>query len=160
VQALLGAGRNRRRPPGYGLVPPRSLSQMRRFGPGRMSSKDYVNPIRKRVGPLNWLVTFFRLLLEKARLPATEKPLEVTIFRTSGCHLCVTLEAEVRSIIAIGTNLVLVNIDENRELYDRYWLQVPVVRVRGKDVFEAKMMDQRGEWKMRLKGLIRENHEA
>lgn len=68
------------------------------------------------------------------------------------------MEAEVRSIIAIGTDLVMVNIDEDPALHDRYWLRVPVVRVGGKDVFEAKMMDQKGEWKKSLKDLVRKNH--
>ena len=51
-------------------------------------------------------------------------------------------------------DLTIVNIDEDSLLHDMYWLRVPVVRVGGKDVFEAKMMDREGGWKMRLRDSI------
>ena len=48
----------------------------------------------------------------------------------------------------------MVNIDEDSVLHDKYWLRVPVVRIEGKDVFEAKMIDSEGEWRKKLARLL------
>jgi len=55
---------------------------------------------------------------------------------------------------AVKSGLKVVNIDEDSVLYDKYWLRVPVVRIEGKDVFEAKMIDFKGEWKKKLSRLL------
>lgn len=65
------------------------------------------------------------------------------------------MEAEIRSITAVGANLMITNIDDDSTLHDKYWLRVPVVRVGGKEVFEAKMVDPEGEWKKKLARLLR-----
>jgi len=54
----------------------------------------------------------------------------------------------------IGAGLQVVNIDEDSALHDKYWLRVPVVRIEGKDVFEAKMIDSEGEWRKKLARLL------
>ena len=77
------------------------------------------------------------------------------ILRKKGCHLCEAVEDQVRSIIAIETSLTVVDIEEDSMLRDMYWLRIPVVRVEGQDVFEAKMMDLNGEWKERLAHLLK-----
>ncbi len=76
------------------------------------------------------------------------------VFSKGGCHLCEAVEVEIRSMTGVGTSLTVVDIDEDKALYERYWLRVPVVRVDGEDVFEAMMMDQKGEWKKRLAQLL------
>jgi len=55
----------------------------------------------------------------------------------------------------IEPSLRVVNIDEDSMLHDAYWLRVPVVRIEGKDVFEAKMIDRKGEWKNKLADLLK-----
>jgi len=75
------------------------------------------------------------------------------ILTKKGCHLCETVEAVVRSMGVIEPNLKVVDIDDD-ELHSTYWLRVPVVRIEGKDVFEAKMIDTGGEWKKRLTYLL------
>jgi len=80
---------------------------------------------------------------------------EIVILRKKGCHLCEAVEDQVRSIIAIETSLTVVDIEEDSMLRDMYWLRIPVVRVEGQDVFEAKMMDLNGEWKERLAHLLK-----
>ena len=87
-------------------------------------------------------------------MPATRGALEVVLFSKRGCHLCEPVEAEIRSTAIIGTGLTVVDIDEDSVLHDKYWLRIPVVRVEGEDVFEAKMMDQEGEWKNRLAHIL------
>jgi hypothetical protein len=76
------------------------------------------------------------------------------MFSKKGCHLCEDVESEIRSMRDIGTGLQVVNIDEDSVLHDKYWLRVPVVRIDGKDVFEAKMIDLEGKWKKILAGLL------
>jgi len=88
-------------------------------------------------------------------LAATGGAPEVIIFGKKGCHLCEAVESEVRSLGIIEPSLKVVDIDEEITLHDTYWLKVPVVRIEGKDVFEAKMIDQEGEWKKRLAQLLR-----
>ncbi len=85
---------------------------------------------------------------------ATWRAPEVVLFSKRGCHLCEAVEAEIRSMAAIGTSLTVVDIDEDSVLHDKYWMRIPVVRVQGEDVFEAKMMDQEGEWKNRLAHIL------
>jgi hypothetical protein len=90
-------------------------------------------------------------------LSPTEATPEVVLFSKKGCHLCEAVEVEMRSITGSGTDLTVVDIEEDLVLHDMYWLRVPVVRVGGKDVFEARMMDLDGVWKMRLRDLVRKN---
>jgi hypothetical protein len=89
-------------------------------------------------------------------LKARAGALEIVIFSKKGCHLCEVVEAEVRSTIATGADPTVVDIDEDLVLHDKYWLRVPVVRVGGKDVFEAKMMDRGDEWRLTLRDLVSE----
>jgi len=53
-----------------------------------------------------------------------------------------------------ATSLKVINIDEDSTLDDTYWFRVPVVRIQGEDVFEAKMIDLKGEWKKTLARLL------
>ena len=64
------------------------------------------------------------------------------------------MEAKIRSMATIRTSLTVVDLDEDSALHDKYWMRIPVVRVEGEDVFEAKMMDQEGEWKNRLAHIL------
>lgn len=77
----------------------------------------------------------------------------VVLYRRNGCHLCEAVEAELRSLRVTG-GVAVVDIDGDPRLQARYFLRVPVVTVDGKEVFEAKMMDQGGKWKERLPSLF------
>jgi predicted thioredoxin/glutaredoxin len=83
-----------------------------------------------------------------------EGTLEVTILVRPGCHLCETVEKELLSLGKVVPRLVIVNIDTNRELYEKYLLRIPIVTVRGKVVFEGSMMDPGGTWKGELPLLL------
>lgn len=82
-------------------------------------------------------------------------PLEVVLFGKEGCHLCDAVEAEIRALKEVGFALTVVDIDRNPASLARYLIRVPVVTVGGREVFEAKMMDRKGEWKARLQSLLR-----
>ena len=88
-------------------------------------------------------------------LALTEEALKVVILSKGGCHLCDVVEAEIRSMRPFRISLTVIDIDDDPEVHDKYWLRVPVVTVDGEDVFEAKMMDPRGKWKKRLPYLLK-----
>ncbi len=87
-------------------------------------------------------------------MPPTKTEWEVVILSKKGCHLCEAVESEVRSMGVTEPSLKVVNIDEDPALHDAYWHRIPVVRIKGEDVFEAKMMDREGEWKNILSRLL------
>jgi hypothetical protein len=74
---------------------------------------------------------------------------KVMLLGRPGCHLCASVEKELRSMDEVP-ELSVVNIDEDRALYDKYLLRIPIVIVEGSVVFEGSMMDLKGEWKERL----------
>ena len=80
----------------------------------------------------------------------------VLLFSRKGCHLCEAVEAEMRSVSGIAANLTVVDIDKDSALHDMYFLRIPVIRVGDRTVFEAKMMDRDGQWKITLRALFSE----
>ncbi len=79
---------------------------------------------------------------------------EVVIFEREGCHLCETVELEIRSMIGTRAGVRHVDIDKDRTLHDRYWLRIPVVTIDGEEVLEAEMMDPDGSWREFLRSLL------
>lgn len=71
-----------------------------------------------------------------------------------GCHLCEKVEEEIRSVFGAGTSCRVIRIDGDPDLYERYLLRIPVVRVSGKEVFDAAMMDAACEWRKKLRGVL------
>ncbi|MEV1064274.1 glutaredoxin family protein [Streptomyces sp. NPDC050263] len=57
----------------------------------------------------------------------------VTLIRKSGCHLCDDAELVIEKVCAeLGVPWERKDITEDRELYDQYWEQIPVVLVDGR----------------------------
>ena len=79
---------------------------------------------------------------------------EVLIFGKEDCHLCEIVEAEIRSAKKARANLTVVDIDGDEAYYAKYWMRIPVVVVDGKEVLEAKDVDQEGRWKKSLPALL------
>jgi len=82
--------------------------------------------------------------------PMEEEASRVLLLGKPGCHLCETVEAELRSVRGLSARLIVVDVDTDRTLYDRYLLRIPIVTVDGEVIFEGSMMDLRGEWKEKL----------
>lgn len=82
------------------------------------------------------------------------KTVEVVVFRREGCHLCESVEAEIRSIRDAQIRVTPVDIDADSALQAKYFVRVPVVAVGGREVFEAKMMDTDGRWRKRLAAVL------
>lgn len=60
--------------------------------------------------------------------------MRLTIYSRPGCHLCDEMKAVVRSAIAGNPDISLEEIDisTNRDLSERYGLEIPVLMVDGK----------------------------
>jgi glutaredoxin len=66
---------------------------------------------------------------EDKRLAATS-PLAVTLYTRPGCHLCEDAKTTIEPLLQeFGARLREVNIDEDRELTDRYGWDIPVLFV-------------------------------
>ncbi|MEU9404056.1 glutaredoxin family protein [Streptomyces sp. SID4985] len=56
----------------------------------------------------------------------------VTLIRKPGCHLCEDAQSVIEKVCAdLGVPWESRDITEDRELYDTYWEQIPVVLVDG-----------------------------
>jgi len=66
---------------------------------------------------------------EDVRLRTTDA-LEITLYTRPGCHLCEEAKAAIEPLVAeFGARLREVNIDEDRDLTDRYGWDIPVLFV-------------------------------
>ena len=69
------------------------------------------------------------------RQPDVTGPLEVTLLRKPGCGLCDEAEAMLRRLgRRIAMRVTLVDIDSDAELQSRYFLEIPVVLVNGREI--------------------------
>ncbi|MEV7130707.1 glutaredoxin family protein [Streptomyces sp. NPDC093260] len=70
--------------------------------------------------------------LFRRREPAVPADRLVTLVRKPGCHLCDDAQTVVEKVCAeVGARWEQKDISEDRELYDRYWEQIPVVLIDG-----------------------------
>jgi glutaredoxin len=59
---------------------------------------------------------------------ASAQPLEITLYTRPGCHLCDDAKALMLPLLReFGATLREVNIDEDRELVERYGWDIPVI---------------------------------
>ena len=66
---------------------------------------------------------------EDVRLRTTDA-LEITLYTRPGCHLCEEAKAAIEPLVEeFGARLREVNIDEDRDLTDRYGWDIPVLFV-------------------------------
>lgn len=57
----------------------------------------------------------------------------ITLLGREGCHLCDVAREVITEVAAQeGVGWVEVSIDENLDLYERYWEQIPVTLVDGR----------------------------
>ena len=60
----------------------------------------------------------------------TTGALEITLYTRPGCHLCEEAKAAIEPVVEqFGARLREVNIDEDRDLRDRYGWDIPVLFV-------------------------------
>jgi glutaredoxin len=83
----------------------------------------------------------------------------ITVISKRGCHLCeqaIDILNSIRSVNAFHLSILFVEDDPN--LFDKYWIRVPVVRLNGDDVFEAQDLANGEVCKSRLKALVASRH--
>ena len=63
----------------------------------------------------------------------------VTLYTRAGCHLCEEAEATIRATAGPDVDVVLVDIDADPALHERYTVRVPVVEVDGVEIAEYEV---------------------
>lgn len=85
-------------------------------------------------------------------------PSEVTVLSKEGCHLC---EKVIRVLLSLASryrfSLRVLDIESDRELHDRYWMEIPAVLVDGRVVFDAKDISLDGSYEKKLELLVGPN---
>lgn len=80
--------------------------------------------------------------LRRPKPPAAE-PLPVTLYRKQGCGLCDQAELTLAKISKrVPLHVRTVDIDSDEALQRRYFLEVPVVVVRGEEVARAPISER------------------
>jgi glutaredoxin len=81
--------------------------------------------------------------------------ISLVIYSKPGCHLCDEMKSVVRRVIQRRNDITLEEIDisNDRELVDRYGLEIPVLTINGKKAAKyrvterelTQMLDRRGQ---------------
>ena len=73
--------------------------------------------------------------------------MRLTIYSRPGCHLCDQMKSIVHRVIAKDGDEARIEVDEidistDRELLDRYGLEIPVLMIDGKKVAKYRVSEQ------------------
>jgi len=80
----------------------------------------------------------------------------VTVFSKEGCHLCEKVIETLNSLSArFDLQVMVVDINDDPSLQDRYLLTIPVVQINGEDVFDARDMGEAATYAMVLEELLK-----
>jgi glutaredoxin len=80
----------------------------------------------------------------------------VTVFSKEGCHLCEKVIETLNSLSArFDLHVMVVDINDDPSLQDRYSLTIPVVQINGEDVFDAGDMGGDASDAMALEQLVK-----
>jgi glutaredoxin len=79
----------------------------------------------------------------------------ITVISKHGCHLC---ENAIRVLESLNQNSIfaldILYIEDDRSLHEKYWLEIPVVRLDGKDVFQVEEIALESDCKEKLGNLV------
>ena len=80
---------------------------------------------------------------------------KIIVFSKDGCHLCERAIDILRGLSS-GDKFVLeiIQITTNKELFDKYFLTIPVVRLDGKDLFNAEDIGLPEECRAKLTKMV------
>ena len=80
---------------------------------------------------------------------------EIVVISKVGCHIC---DEAIRTLESLKKDhdfeLNILSIDDDADLFEKYWIKVPVIRLDGKDIFEAEDIALPIDRSRRLKGLV------
>ena len=79
----------------------------------------------------------------------------ITVLSKSGCHLC---ETAIKTLMEISRdkNLVvrIVDIQSDQHLFLRYFLEIPVIQLDGRDVFKAEDLALKSDCERNVRNLV------
>lgn len=79
----------------------------------------------------------------RRRKPASRAALDVTLYRKQGCGLCDQAEAMLARISKqTPLRVTAVDIDRDEDLQRRYFMEIPVVVVAGREVARAPISER------------------
>ncbi len=82
---------------------------------------------------------------------------EIIVFSKTGCHLCERAIDILRDLSGKHKfSLEIVEITTSKELFRKYFLTIPVVRLDGKDVFNAEDIGSPAEFRPKLTKLVQD----
>lgn len=82
----------------------------------------------------------------------------VEVISKKGCHICEETIRTLDSLKALHKfELEVLDVDDDQVLFERYWIRVPVIRIEGKDIFEAKDLALGAEGRKRIEGLFKKD---
>ena len=68
-------------------------------------------------------------------------PREVTVVSKKGCRLCEKVVGVLNSLSSrYDLEVRSLNIDDDAQLHDKYWLTIPVVQIDGTDAFDIRQI--------------------
>ncbi|HEV2390149.1 MAG TPA: glutaredoxin family protein [Nitrososphaerales archaeon] len=63
----------------------------------------------------------------------------VTVVSKKGCHLCEKVVATLNSLSTrYDLEVTVVDIGDDPQIHDKYWLTIPAVMIDGKDAFDVR----------------------
>ena len=79
----------------------------------------------------------------------------ITVFSKDGCHLCERAIDTLRDLSVYNSfDLEIIDISKDKEIFERYALKIPVVRLDGKDVFEVEQIALPDDCRKNLTNLV------
>lgn len=79
----------------------------------------------------------------------------VTVVSKRGCHLCEKVAATLESLSPrFDLEVSVVDIGDDPQLYDKYWLTIPAVLIDGKDVFDVRHLGGEVNYAILLEQLL------
>jgi glutaredoxin len=78
----------------------------------------------------------------------------ITVLAKEGCHLCERAIYVLKELQNSSFEVEVIDITRNPELFQKYFLKIPVVRLDGKDIFEVEQIALPEDCRRKLAELI------
>jgi glutaredoxin len=79
----------------------------------------------------------------------------VTVVSKRGCHLCEKVVGTLNSLSSrYSLEVRVVDIGDDPQLHDKYWLTIPAVQIDGKDAFDVRHMGGEVNYAIMLEQLL------
>jgi len=80
---------------------------------------------------------------------------KITVFSKKGCHICERAVDKLKELsTGVNFKLEIVEITEDRSIFEKYFLKIPVVRLDDKDILEVEDIALPQDCKLKLESLV------